>query len=116
MNKQQITPFAWGVVLGGIVLSIVMFSTGWAVTGNAAETNARAMSHSAVVESLAAICVAQFEHADNKDEKLGKLVAIDSWQRGSYVSDQGWATMPGSDEPTGAVATECAQLLAKMQG
>ncbi len=115
MNKQQIKPFAIGAVAGAIALAIVMFSTGWAVTSNTAQTNARKMSQDAVVESLAAICVAQFEQADDKDQKLSKLVATDSWQRGGYVSDQGWATMPGSDTPASDVATACAQRLAKIQ-
>lgn len=116
MNKQQVKPFAWGAVAGGVALSIVMFSTGWAVTSRTAEMNARVMTQHAVVESLAAICVAQFEDAENRGEKLSRLVATDSWQRGTYVSDQGWATMPGSDSPTSAVATECAVRLAKLQG
>lgn len=115
MNKQQIKPFAIGAVAGAIALAIVMFSTGWAVTSNTAQTNARIMSQDAVVESLAAICVAQFEQADDKDQKLSKLVATDSWQRGGYVSDQGWATMPGSDTPASGVATACALRLAKIQ-
>ena len=114
--KQQIKPFACGAVIGAIALSIVMLSTGWAVTSNTAQTDSRVMSQRAVVESLAAICVAQFEHTDNKAEKLSKLAATDSWQRGSYVSDQGWATMPGSDSPESAVALECAERLTKMQG
>ena len=62
--------------------------------------------------SLAEICVAQFEQTDNKDEKLSKLIATNSWQRGAYVSKQGWATMPGSDSSTSQVAAECAARLA----
>jgi len=116
VNKQQIKPFAWGAGVGAIALSIVMFSTGWAVTSHTAQVNARVMSQDAVVESLSEICVAQFERADNKDDKLSKLVATDTWQRGSYVSDQGWATMPGSDSATSQVAAACAMRLAKLQG
>ena len=116
MNKDQIKPFAWGAVVGAIALSIVMFSTGWAVTSSTSNSNAQKMSQDAVVENLAAICVAQFERTDNRDEKLNTLVETDSWKRSRYVSDQGWATMPGSESPTRDVATECAQRLAKMQG
>ena len=116
MNKDQIKPFTWGAVVGAVALSIVMFSTGWAVTSNTSSTNAKKMSQDAVVENLAAICVAQFESADNRDENLNTLVETDSWKRGSYVSEQGWATMPGSESPSRDVATECAQRLANMQG
>lgn len=115
MTKQQIKPFAWGAAIGAIALSIVMFQTGWAVTSHTAEANARTMAQAAVVENLAAICVAQFEAALNKEEKLNRLIATDSWQRGSYVSEQGWATMPGSDSPASQVASACAARLAKLQ-
>ena len=116
MNKSHVKPFTWGAVVGAIVLSIVMFSTGWAVTSSTSNTNAREMTQDAVVENLAAICVAQFERTDNRDEKLNTLIETDSWKRSRYVSDQGWATMPGSESPTKDVAAECAQRLAKMQG
>jgi hypothetical protein len=116
MNKEQVKPFAWGAVAGAIALSIVMFSTGWAVTSSTSSTNAKKMSQDAVVEKLAAICVAQFERTDNRDEKLNTLVETDSWKRSRYVSEQGWATMPGSESAARDVATECALRLAKMQG
>ena len=115
MKRDQITPFAWGAVAGAVVLSIVMFSTGIAVTSSTSNTNAKKMSHDAVVESLASICVAQFEGADNRDENLNQLVATDSWKRSGYISDQGWATMPGSESPMRAVANECALRLVKLQ-
>ena len=116
MSKDQIKPLVWGAVAGAIALSIVMFSTGWAVTSSTSNTNAKKMSRDAVVENLAAICVAQFEGADNRDENLNTLVETDSWKRSKYVTDQGWATMPGSESAARDVATECAQRLAKMQG
>ena len=116
MTKDQIKPFTWGAVVGAIALSIVMFSTGWAVTSSTSNTNAKKMSQDAVVENLASICVAQFEGTDNKVEKLNALVETDSWKRSKYVTDQGWATMPGSESAERDVATECAQRLAKMQG
>lgn len=115
MNKEQIRPFALGAIAGAIVLSIAMFSTGWAVTGNTAEVKARAMSYASVAEALAKICVAQFEVSTDKNEKLTKLIATDTWQRGTYVSDQGWATMPGSNSADSQVARACATRLAKLQ-
>ena len=115
MKKQQIKPFAWGAVVGAIALPIAMFSTGWVVTSSSANANAKTMSQSAVVESLAAICVAQFQEAVNKEESLSELMATNSWQRKNYVSDQGWATMPGSDAPASRVAAACAEQLATLQ-
>ena len=34
-----------------------------------------------------------------------------TWQRGEYVGKQGWATMPGEQEPDSKVAQACAALL-----
>lgn len=116
VNKQQIKPFAWGAVVGAVALSIVMFATGWAVTSSTAAADARAMTQAAVTDNLAAICVAQFEETADKKEKLSKLIATNTWQRGSYVQEQGWATMPGSDSATSQVAAACAMRLAKLDG
>jgi len=116
VNKQQMKPFAWGAVVGAVGLSILMFSTGWAVTSGVAEADAREMSRAAVIENLAAICVAQFEATANKEENLNKLIATDTWQRGSYVQQQGWAIMPGSDSATSQVAAACAMRLAQLSG
>ena len=115
MDKTQLKPFAWGAGAGAVVLAIVLFATGTVVTSSSAKTQARLMSQTAVVDSLAEICVAQFEHTSDKDEKLSKLVATDSWKRGSFVSEQGWATMPGSDAPETQVASACAVRLAALQ-
>ena len=114
MNKEQIKPFALGAGAGAVGLAIVLFSTGWAVTSNTAMTEARAMAQAAVVEKQAEICVAQFEGSPDKQEQLSKLIATNSWQRGSFVQEHGWATMPGSDSATSQVASACAIRLAKL--
>lgn len=116
MKKQNITMFIWGMVAGGIGLAIVLFATGFAVTGSTAEQQARMAAQTAVAESLAKICVAQFEMAPDKAEKLVELKKLSSWERSGFVRDQGWATMPGSDSGSGPVATECALLLNKTAG
>jgi len=114
MNKQQIKPFVWGAVVGGIALAIVLFATGMAVTGGSAERSAKLMARSAVAASLAEICVAQFEAAPDKAVKLAAMKDLQSWRRGPYVSEQGWATMPGRERGASEVASECAVLLAKI--
>ena len=56
--------------------------------------------NAAVVAVLAPICVDKFRHAKNADDNLGKLNAISySWEKGTYVSQGGWATLPGNSEP-----------------
>lgn len=110
MTKEMIKPFAWGIVLGAIVIAIVIFSAGWGVTKGKAEQ----MANQAVVDKLASICVAQFLQDPKKEERLKELKATDSWQRDSYVEKGGWATMPGEDSPDSAVAEECAKRLSEL--
>ena len=62
----------------------------------------------AVLEALAPICVAQFQKDGDRAHKLETLQQAKAWMRGSFVAEQGWATMPGADKPGVGVAVECA--------
>ena len=102
----------WGAVGGAAAIALLGFSWGGWVTGGKANEMAQQRADKAVVEVLAPICVDKFRHAKNADENLGKLKAIGySWEKGTYVRDGGWATMPGNVEPNSAVAQACAELL-----
>jgi hypothetical protein len=102
----------WGAAGGAIALAVVGFMFGGWVTGGKAEQLAQQRADKAVVTALAPICVDKFRQAKNVDENQGKLNAISySWDKGSYVSKGGWATMPGSSEPNTAVAQACAEML-----
>lgn len=116
MDKQQIKRLVEGAIVGGIAVSAVMFGTGWAIKSSEADINAREQSRAAVIESLAPICVAQYDAAGNKAGKLATMAKIESWKRGEFVSKQGWATMPGEDSSNNLVADECATLLTKRAG
>ena len=102
----------WGVVAGAAAAAFVGFYfAGWVTGGKAAEL-AQQRADKAVVAALAPICVDKFRHASNADDNLGKLKAISySWEKGTYVSAGGWATMPGNGEPNSAVAQACAEML-----
>src|SRR5882672_10039210 len=102
----------WGAVGGAAALAIVGFTFGGWVTGGKATELARQQAEKAVIAALAPICVDNFRHAKNADENLGKLKAISySWEKGTYVSQGGWATLPGNTEPNSAVAQACAEVL-----
>ena len=109
---KQIEPFVWGAMGGAALLAIVGFMFGGWVTGGTAAELARKQADAAVVKVLAPICVDKFRHASNAAENLGKLNAISySWEKGTFVSNGGWATMPGNGEPNTAVAQACAEML-----
>jgi hypothetical protein len=102
----------WGAAGGAAALAVIGFMFGGWVTGGRAAELAQQRADKAVVTVLAPICVDKFRHAKNVDENLGKLNAISySWEKGTYVSQGGWATMPGNDEPNSAVAQACAEML-----
>jgi hypothetical protein len=65
----------------------------------------------AVVQRLAPICVYQFNQDPAKDPKLIAFNEAKPYQRDDYVRDQGWATMPGEEEPDRKVSDACAKLL-----
>ncbi len=114
MKKQDIKPFAWGVVVGAIVLLIVTFSAGWVVTSGSAKAEANVMVTDAVMNRLAPIAVAQFMQDPKRGERLKEMKNLKSWgvnSRSDYVQRQGWATMPGEKNPDVPVADELARRL-----
>ncbi len=115
MKKEMIKPFVWGMVVGAIVLLIVIFSAGWVVTSGSAQAKAEEMAEKAVVDQLAPICVVQFQQDPNKEERLKGLKGKSSWERGDYVKEIGWATMPGAESPARGVADECARRLMELK-
>ena len=115
MKKEFIKPLVWGFVAGAIVLLIVVFATGWVVTSGSAQTKADEMAEKAVVDVLAPICVVQFTQDPNKEERLKEFKEVDSWKRGDYVKERGWATMPGEENPDSNVAREVADRLMKAE-
>lgn len=107
-------PALMGAAAGAVALTIVAFSAGWVVTAGTAEARAERQSVSAVVATLTPICVAQYKEMSATPAMLASLEKESSWKRGEFVRDQGWATMPGSDEPNSKVADACATELMKL--
>jgi len=101
----------WSCVASVVLTMILGFSWGGWVTGGTARTTAEGMAQDAVVKRLAPICVVQSGRDAAKAVKLVALKEESSWQRGDYVGKQGWATMPGEQEPDSRVAQACAALL-----
>jgi len=108
---EKVKPSLWGAVGGAILLAIIGFNWGGWVTGGTAQETAEKLSQEAVVVRLAPICVEQFNQESEKVQKLEELKEISSWKRKDYVEKQGWATMPGEEEPDHGVAEKCVELL-----
>ena len=114
MKWDKIKLGLWGAIGGAILTMIIGFSWGGWVTGGTAQSKGEEMAEDAVVNRLAPICVAQFNQGSEKTKKLKELEETDSWKRADYVEKQGWATIPGEEEPDSDVAEECANRLMKI--
>ncbi len=114
MNWEKIKPGLWGAVGGAIVLAIIGFTLGGWVTGGTAQQTADDAAENAVLDRLAPICIEQFNQDSGKDQKLTAMKEGNSWERGNYVEKQGWATMPGEENPDSRVAERCGNMLMKI--
>jgi hypothetical protein len=114
MKKELIKPFVWGMVIGALVFVIVGFSAGWVVTSGSAQAKAEQMAAKAVIEQLAPIAVAQFLLDPDRKERLQELKELDSWKRDKFVLQSGWATMPGSKEPSRQIDDEVVRRLMEL--
>ena len=101
----------WLLAAAVVLTMIIGFVWGGWVTGGSAQTTANTAAQDAVVMRLAPICVAQFNQDPQRDTKLAELAEMSSFARRTYVSEQGWATMPGEEAPDRNVASACATLL-----
>ena len=111
LNWEKIKSFFWNAIVGAILISVVGFSwLGW-VTGGTAQQQAKQSAKKSVNDCLTKICVYQFGKDPEKDLKLKELEGKSSWNRGDYLKNQGWPTMPGEEEPDRGVAEKCAELL-----
>ena len=115
MKKEYMKPFAWGMAVGSVLLLIVIFSTGWAVTSGSAKASANEIASTAVVDRLAPIAIAQFMQDPDKEARLKELKALETWKRSDFVKTQGWAIMPGENETDYNVAVECARQLVELK-
>jgi hypothetical protein len=99
---------AFWLCLGAIVLTMIVgFTWGGWTTKDAAQKQANSAAQTAVVQRLAKICVAQFGNDGEHAQKLVELQALGTSARSSFVSDSGWATMPGEEAPDSKVVSEC---------
>jgi hypothetical protein len=106
-------PGIWGGIIGAVLITVVGFSTNTVVSGSTAQEMAEASGKEATIAAMAPVCVAQFkmQSPNNQMAELTALKAESSYKRDDFVIAKGWATMPGSEEPSNEIAQRCASLL-----
>jgi len=105
------TAMIWSWIGVAVATMIIGFSWGGWVTGGTAKQMAATSGEDAVVSRLTPFCVLRVKADPKQQEKLKELKEISDWQQGEYVKKQGWATMPGEQEPESKVAVACAKLI-----
>lgn len=113
-NKARPTKMiAFWLCVGSIALVLfVGFRWGGWVTSGTAQVQANTAAQSAVVQRLATICVAQFTLSPDHAQKLTELQAMKtSTNKATFVTEQGWAMMPGEVKSDSKVADQCAKQL-----
>jgi len=101
----------WACVASVVLTIIVGFAWGGWVTDGTAQKIADQRARDAVIERLAPICVAQFNQDPEKVQKLEELKNASTYQRRTYLQDQGWADMPGEQGADRGVEDECIKQL-----
>ena len=94
-------------ILSAAFGAFVLFGIGFGMSGWVLGGTAQQEKEAAVVERLAAICVAQVSQDPLKDQKIKTFQALAYNERAEFVASQGWATMPGQSEPNDRVAQKC---------
>ena len=103
---------AFWLCLGAVLLTLAIgFTWGGWTTAASAKQMATTGAQTAVTQRLATICVAQFGLDANQAQNRTDLQALNSSQRSSYVTDGGWATMPGETAPDSKVVSACVKQL-----
>ncbi|MBU2645605.1 hypothetical protein KKI24_12930 [bacterium] len=82
---------------------------GWSTT-----RTTRDVAQNAVMESYAAICVAQFMQEPTADEKLKAFSALSASQRYGYMEKGGWDKMPGQETADAGVSRACISGIAML--
>jgi hypothetical protein len=105
------TAVFWSWLAIAVMTMIVGFTWGGWVTGGTARQMAVASGEDAVINRLTPMCILRVKADPKQAEKLKELKEISAWQQGEFVKKQGWATMPGEQEPVEKVADACAKLI-----
>ena len=108
---ENTSAYAWGAVVGAIVLAVVGFGWGGWVTGGTSMKTAAAAAADAKVAVLAPICADRFRAQGDSAAKIADLAKASSWDRGTVVEKSGFAIMPGSKTSESDVARACAAIL-----
>ncbi len=104
-------PSAYGALAGAIAITIVGFTWGGWTTAGSAQEMAQAQSTEDVAMAMVPVCLNASEVDPDRVAKLATLRDSSTFRRNGAMMATGWATFPGTEEPSRALATACAERL-----
>lgn len=112
-NPEWTAPALVGALVGAIAVAALGFGIGGWMTGTSVDKLVRAETQATLVSVMLPICLNQAAGDPERAPKMARLQSASTWSRDDVVSANGWATMPGADEPARGVARACAESLVK---
>ena len=113
MQELNMPRSGWIWLGGATVFFAILFTHGtlWFTPG-AADRLGKEIAATAVARALAPLCVERFQRAGNASANLVALKKAPSeYDQETFITNGGWATLPGSDSPRSGVARQCGQIL-----
>lgn len=105
----------WSCAGVAVLTMVVGFSWGGWVTGGTAAEMAESQVEEARATLVATICVDRFMAAPEVRANLVALEEESSYSRDDFLSDAGWTTLAGAEEPVDGAAEICADRLAEVE-
>jgi hypothetical protein len=101
-----------GLILGAVIA--IVTSTNWSIL--VTKENANRMVHNAVLQTRAAICVAQFNKDPQVQQKTKEFKTLGFMERDAFLGKGGWDRMPGDEKAQDGVNRVCGDKLAAQFG
>jgi len=108
---EWLKPGIYGVIIGGIAVSVLGFSWGGWVTGDGASKMATTMAQEEVVAALVPLCLEKSLADPDRVAILETIKSVSSFNRHKEIMAAGWATAPGGDTPDRELARACIPVL-----
>jgi hypothetical protein len=109
----SVTRLLQGAFAGVVATLVIGFMWGGWVTGGTATKMTSEAVEATQVTLYSPICVERYM-AKATPEQRAAFAKENDWNRDTVIEDTGFATLPGSSSPSGAVADKCAETLSKV--
>jgi hypothetical protein len=110
-SGRTVRYFIGGLIVGAILSPVLLFSFGHTTTTANAERMARDAANRAEAMVITPYCVANFNKSPDAKANMAALEKTNHWERGTFISEGGWAQAPDGSGRGSLVANACADKL-----